>query len=93
MAEDTQKTEIAKGKQIGKITHYFSKIGVGVVELTSNLKIGDVIVIAGHGHEFEQKVDSMQVEHEQVTEAKAGDAVGMKVDQPVKEGDLVYLKG
>lgn len=93
MAEDTQTTEIPKGKQIGKITHFFNKIGVGVIELQGELKVGDTIVITGHGKEFEQNVDSMQVEHEQVNEAKSGDAVGLKVDQPVKEGDLVYLKG
>jgi len=96
MAEETQTTEspaIPKGKQIGKITHFFSKISVAVVELSDKLKVGDSIVITGHSKEFEQAVDSMQVEHEQVTEAKKGDAVGMKVDQSVKEGDLVYLKG
>ena len=97
MAEEDQtteeKTELAKGKQIGKITHFFNKIGVGVLELESELKVGDEIVIATHQGDFEQKVDSMQVEHEQVTEAKKGDAVGLKVDQPIKEGNLVYLKG
>ena len=86
-------TELPKGKQIGKISHYFNKIGVGVVELSAPLKVGDTIVISGHGKEFEQNVDSMQVEHDQVTAAKKGDAVGMKVEQSVKEGDLVYLKG
>ncbi len=93
MAEDTQKTEIPKGKQIGKITHFFNKISVAVVELSGELKVGDTIVITARGNEFEQVVDSMQVEHEQVNEAKKGDAVGLKVDQPIKEGDLVYLKG
>lgn len=80
------------GKEIGKITHYFGKIGVAVVELTGNLKVGDTIVIVGHGKEFEQNVDSMQVEHEQVQTAKPGDAVGMKVAEAVKEGCVVYLK-
>ena len=92
--QTTQKApEIPKGKKIGKITHYFTKIGVGVVELEGKLKVGETIVIVGHGHEFEQNVDSMQVEHEQVSAAKKGDAVGMKVDGLVKEGDQVYLKG
>lgn len=91
MEKDSQ--TIAKGKQIGKITHYFSKIGVAVLELSDNLKVGDDIVIATHSGDFEQNVDSMQVEHEQVTAAKAGDAVGLKVASPVKEGNLVYLKG
>ena len=89
----TQVPELPKGKQVGKITHYFSKIGVGVVELSDSLKAGDSIVIVGHGHEFEQAVDSMQVEHDKVETANKGDAVGMKVAGPVKEGDLVYLKG
>lgn len=88
--EDEQQTP--PGKEIGKITHYFGKIGVGVLELTDSLKVGDTIVITGHGKEFEQKVESMQVEHEQVEEAKAGDAVGLKVAEPVKEGDTVYIK-
>ena len=87
------KTELLKGKQIGKITHYFSKIGVGVLELEGSLKVGDTIVISAHQGDFEQLVDSMQVEHNQVTQAKKGDAVGLKVSEPVKEGDLVYLKG
>lgn len=93
MAEETKKTELPKGKPIGKITHYFNKIGVGVLELEDKLKVGDTIIIAAHQGDFEQAVDSMQVEHEQVTQAKKGDAVGLKVDQPVKEGDVVYLKG
>ena len=88
-----QKTELPKGKQIGKVTHYFNKIGVAVVELEVGLKVGDGIVISGRGQEFEQAVDSMQVEHDQVTKAKKGDAVGLKVDQDVKEGDAVFLKG
>ncbi|MFA5021123.1 MAG: hypothetical protein WC517_03625 [Patescibacteria group bacterium] len=92
MEQDTPTIEKPKGKQIGKISHYFSKIGVGVIDLAAGLKIGQTIVIVGHQKSFEQTVDSMQVEHDQVAEAKAGDAVGMKVNQPVKEGDLVYLK-
>lgn len=88
-----QKAELPKGKQIGQVTHYFNKIGVAVVELTQGLKVGDSLVVSGRGQEFEQAVDSMQVEHDQVTKAKKGDAVGLKVDQDVKEGDAVFLKG
>ncbi|OGY43906.1 MAG: hypothetical protein A2729_01125 [Candidatus Buchananbacteria bacterium RIFCSPHIGHO2_01_FULL_39_14] len=89
----TAENELPKGKQIGKVTHFFNKIGVAVLELDSDLKVGETIVISGRGQEFEQKVDSMQVEHQQVAVAKKGDAVGMKVDEAVKEGDAVYLKG
>ena len=93
MAEEKNITkELAKGQQIGKISHFFNKINVAVLEMESELKVGDMIVISGRGQEFEQLVDSMQVEHEQVTEAKKGDAVGLRVDQPVKEDDAVFLK-
>lgn len=78
-------------KEIGKVTHYFGKIGVAVLELTSDLKVGDTIHIKGHSEDFTQKVDSMQVEHENIDVATAGQSVGMKVDQKVHEGDIVYL--
>ena len=81
---------MAKEKQIGKITHYFSKIGVGVLELTSALKVGEKIHIVGGERDFEQVVDSMQVEHENVDKAKSGDAIGLKLDEAVREGDKVY---
>jgi U32 family peptidase len=77
-------------KQIGKITHYFAKISVAVLELTDSLKAGETIHIVGGDRDFNQIVDSMQVEHQTIGEAKSGDAVGMKVDQMVKEGDAVY---
>jgi len=75
---------------VGKITHYFDKIGVAVVEVLAPIKVGDQIKISGHGKEFTQEVTSMQIEHQQVEEAQKGQTVGMKVDQPVKEGDEVY---
>jgi translation elongation factor EF-1alpha len=74
-------------KKVGKVTHYYDKLGVAVVELSSGLAVGDVVKVTGHGGEFEQKIDSMQVEHKQVEKAKKGDIVGMKVDKKVKEGD------
>jgi putative protease len=81
---------MAEEKQIGKITHYFGKIGVGVVELTDELKVGDTIHIVGGERDFTQTVSSMQIEHQNVEKAGAGEAIGLKVDQPVKEGDKVY---
>ena len=62
--------------KVGKITHYFDKIGVAVVELSDTLKVSDTIKISGHGSEFTQTVSSMQIEHQQVQEAKKGDTVG-----------------
>jgi len=77
-------------KLIGKITHYFSKIGVAVVELSDELKVGDTIKIVGPNTEFTQVVESMEIEHKKVDVAKAGDLVGLKVGQKVKEGYKVY---
>lgn len=73
--------------KIGKVTHFFSKISVAVVELSAPLKVGDKIKFKRHdGEEFEQVVQSMQIEHEQVKAAKKGQAIGLKTLQPVHEG-------
>jgi putative protease len=78
-------------KSIGQITHYFGHIGVAVIKLSSELKVGDNIHVVGHGADFNQAVDSMQVEHAQIEVAKAGDDVGMKVNEKVKPGAEVFL--
>lgn len=77
---------------IGKITHYYGSIGVGIIELSGNLKVGDTIHVKGKTGEFEQPVDSIQIEHKPVDSAGKGDVVGVKMAQKVKEGDEVYLK-
>lgn len=77
-------------KPLGKITHYYDKIGVAVVELKGPLAVGDTVKISGHEQEFTQKIGSMQVEHEQLQKAQKGKVIGLKVDQAVKEGDLIY---
>jgi putative protease len=82
--------EKIKGKLIGKISHYFSNIGVAVIELTGKLKAGDNIRIVGGETDFTQAVESMEVEHEKVKNAKKGDGVGLKVDQKVREDYRVY---
>lgn len=77
--------------KIGRISHYYDKIGVAVLELTDSLSVGDKIKFIRGGEDlFEQIVESMQVEHEQVQEAKKGDTVGLKTDQEVKDGAEVY---
>ncbi len=78
-------------KKIGQITHYFGNIGVAVLKLQDDLKVGAVIHLLGHGADFTQTVDSMQVEHQNIEAAKAGDDVGLKVEQKVKPGTDVYL--
>ncbi|NIM05947.1 MAG: hypothetical protein GTO55_06650 [Armatimonadetes bacterium] len=75
---------------IGSISHFFGKISVGIIELTGTLRVGESVHIKGHTTDFVQAITSMQIEHAQVEEAKAGDSVGIKVDQPVREGDTVY---
>jgi len=79
------------GKEVGKIRHYFDKIQVAVIDVTDSLKIGDKIRIKGAQTDFEQTIDSMQIDRQPVLEAKKGDAIGMKVSQPVRENDRVYL--
>lgn len=77
-------------KLIGKVAHYFTNIGVAVIELEDTLKVGDEISIEGATTNFTQKVDSMQIEHDNVQEAKKGDSVGLKVVDKVREGDQVF---
>jgi len=77
-------------KPIGKIAHYFTKISVAVIDLSDELKVGDRISIEGATSNFEQAVNSMQIEHENVPSAKAGQSIGLKVDQRVRQGDLVF---
>lgn len=77
-------------KEIGKITHYYGHISVGIVELSDNLKLGDNIHIKGHSSDFTQSVDSMQIEHNNVSEAKSGDVIGLKIIQKVHPHDKVY---
>jgi len=77
-------------KLVGKITHYFSKISVAIIKLTDELGVGDEILVQGQETNFRQKVESMQIEHENIDKAKAGDEVGLKVIDKVREKDSVY---
>ncbi len=81
---------MAEKKLVGKVTHYFTKIGVAVVELEDTLRVGDEISIEGATTNFTQRVESMQIEHENVEEAKKGDSIGLKVIDRVREGDQVF---
>ena len=78
-------------KEIGKIEKYFSHVGVGIIELTADLKVGDAIHIKGHTTDFSQMVESMQVEHSPVDKASSGSSVGIKAKEKVRPGDKVYL--
>lgn len=76
-------------KPIGKITHYYNKIGVAIIELSGKLQVGDKIKIEGNKNEFEQTVDSIEIDRKKVESAKAGEVVGIKVKEKIREGALV----
>jgi len=78
--------------EVGRITHFFSKIGVAVVELTAPLVVGDSILVKGPSTDFEQVVESMQIEHTNIPRAEAGQSIGLKIAQRAREKDAVYKK-
>lgn len=77
-------------KRVGRITHYYGKVGVAAVELEDELKVGDEIHVKGHTSDWTQKVESIQIEHDQVEKAGPGDVVGIKVADHAREHDVVY---
>ena len=80
-----------KEQEIGFISKYFGKINVGAIDLTAGeLNTGDVIHIQGHTTDLEETITSMQIEHASVSEAKAGDSIGLKVSEKVRRGDKVF---
>jgi hypothetical protein len=76
--------------RVGVVTHYYGHLSVAAVKLEVALKVGDTVRVIGHTSDFRQKVDSMQIEHEAVTEAIGGDEIGLKVAQHAREHDVVY---
>jgi len=78
-------------KEIGFVSNYFSKISVAAVEITDGtVSVGDTLHFLGSTTDCESTVDSMQIEHKSVAEAKKGDSVGLKVSEKVRKGDRVY---
>ena len=77
-------------EEIGKVIHYFKNIGVAAIQLTGELKVGDKVHIKGHTTDFEETIESMQIENETVETAKSGDSIGVKVKERVREHDTVY---
>ena len=76
--------------EVGTISDFFARPVVAAVQLTAELKVGDNIHVKGHTTDIEMPVDSMQINNQNVTVAKAGDAVGIKVPDKVRPGDKVY---
>lgn len=80
------------GKEIGKVTHFYDKISVAIIDLSDKLAVGESVRVKGHTTDFEQAIDSMEVDHASVEAAKKGDVIGVKVSEKVREGDRVYRK-
>lgn len=78
-------------KKIGIVTHYYGNISVAIVTLTGKLQKGDKVKFEGGKTEFEQTIESMQIEHKEIDSAKNGDVVGVKVNEKISEGADVYL--
>ena len=78
--------------EVGHVTHFFTRISVAVVELSATLAVGDTILVKGPSTDFEQVVGSMQIEHENIERAEAGQSIGLKTEQRVREEDIVYKK-
>lgn len=77
-------------KEIGQVTHFYDKIGVMVVKLSDKVSAGDKIKVKRGDEEFEEMVDSMQINHENIRAAKSGDEIAIKVSGKTKEGAVVY---
>lgn len=78
-------------KEIGYVSNYFSKISVAAVEITDGtLSVGDTLHFKGHTTDFQTKIESMQIEHQSVSQAQKGDSIGLKVSEKVRKEDKVY---
>jgi translation elongation factor EF-1alpha len=75
---------------IGRVTHYYGKISVAVLNLTDAIRLGDTVHILGRTTDFQQEVGSLQIEHQAISEAKPGQEVALKVDYPVRRRDSVF---
>jgi len=78
-------------KEVGKVISFFAKISVAAIEITKEeLQVGDMVHIKGHTTDFQQSVESMQIENQCVSVAKVGDKIGVKVKERVRNNDVVY---
>lgn len=76
--------------RVGKVTHFFNHLSVAVLELSGELKVGDTICIVGRYTDFEQRVGSMEIDHQKVSVVGPGTEAALKVYEPVRKGDVVY---
>jgi translation elongation factor EF-1alpha len=75
---------------VGRVTHYFSRIGVAILRLTGELKTGDKIMIMGHTTDLTQYVESLEVDHHKIQAGGPGMEIALQVPEPVRDGDKVY---
>lgn len=76
--------------EIGRVTHWFGHLKVAVIEITGSLSVGDTVRFVGHTTDFRQKLDSMQIDRQGISEAKKGDAVGIRIKERVRPHDKVF---
>jgi ATPase subunit of ABC transporter with duplicated ATPase domains len=77
-------------ERVGVVTHYYGHLSVAAVRLEGSLRVGDTIRVLGHTSDFVQRVDSMQIAHQPVSEAGTGDEIGLRVGEHAREHDVVY---
>jgi translation elongation factor EF-1alpha len=77
-------------EEVGKVSDFFARPVVAGIEMIGTLKLGDKVHITGHTTDIEMVIDSMQINNVNVTEAKPGDSVGIKVPDRVRRGDTIY---
>ena len=77
-------------EKVGEVTHFFTRIGVAVITVSGTIKLGEQIAIKGMTTNFEQTVNSMQIEGKNIEVASSGDDIGLKVVDRVRKGDIVY---
>lgn len=80
-------------REVGRVSHFFGRINVAIIEVTDTISVGDQILIKGPTTDIEQTIDSMEIEHTKVKQAEAGQSIGMKVNARVRENDIVYKTG
>jgi hypothetical protein len=78
------------GIRVGKVTHYFDRIGVAVVDLSGDLTTGDRICVLGRRTEFEQLVSSMEIDHQQISMGRPGMEIAIQLIEPVHPGDILF---
>lgn len=82
--------QVAGGVLLGQVEDYFAHVNVLALKLVAPVSVGDMIRIKGHTTDITQKVESMQIEHQPVQTASAGDSVGIKIADRARRTDVVY---